>query len=270
MRDIGIEIMGFAIYADFIANLNITLVFKEKSAILSHGRVQDTLLFITTNWSCQRQIYKRLRTISELVDDSSILKEGDELQYWHRISQGDIETYEYVFKSYYSDLYGYGLKLCGRPELVKDVIQELFVMIWERRGQLDTIYSLKVYLMVSLRRQILKTLYRERREIEILNNQNDVPEIHFTAEEIIIRDESLEERRKELQDALNSLPPRQKEVIYLRFYNGMSYEEIEEILSINYQSIRNHVHRAIKNLREILQENMPKIVALSLLGFFLS
>jgi len=205
-----------------------------------------------------------------LVDNSSILKEGEELQYWHRIAEGDIETYEYVFKSYYPDLYGYGLKLSGRPELVKDVIQELFVMIWERRGQLDKVHFLKVYLLVSLRRRILKELYRERREMEILYDQNDAPEIYFTAEEIIIRNESLEEHRNELQDALNNLPPRQKEVIYLRFYNGMSYEEIEEILSINYQSIRNHVHRAIKTLREILQENMPQIVVLSLLSFFLS
>ena len=205
-----------------------------------------------------------------MVDNSSILKEGTELQYWHRIKDGDVETYEYVFRSYYPDLYGYGLKLCGKPELVKDIIQELFVTIWERRDRVDKIYSLKVYLMISLRRRILKELYRERREMEILSEQNDLPEIHFTAEEIIIRDESLEERRKELQAALNSLPPRQKEVIYLRFYNGMSYEEIEDILSINYQSIRNHVHRAIKTLREILQENMPKIVVLSLLSFFLS
>lgn len=205
-----------------------------------------------------------------MADNNSILNEGEELRYWLRIVDGDIETYEYIFKSYYPDLYGYGLKLCGRPELVKDVIQELFVMIWERRAQLDKIYSLKIYLMVSLRRRILKTLYKERREIEILYEQNDSPEIHFTAEEIIIRDESLEEQRKEFQEALNSLPPRQKEVIYLRFYNGMSYEEIEEILSINYQSIRNHVHRAIKTLREILQKNMPNIVVIALLGFFLS
>lgn len=203
-------------------------------------------------------------------ESNSISNGSDNNQFWKRIREGDIETYEYVFKAYYPDLYGYGLKLCGKPELVKDVIQELFVTIWERRKKLDRIHSLKVYLLVSLRRRIFKSIYKEKREKEILHDQGESPDIYFTIEEIIIQDEVLEEQKKELQAALNSLPSRQKEVIYLRFYNGMNYEEIEEILSINYQSIRNHVHRAIKTLREILQDDMSKVVGLLLMSMFLT
>lgn len=203
-------------------------------------------------------------------ESNSISNGSDNNQFWQRIREGDIETYEYVFKAYYPDLYGYGLKLCGKPELVKDVIQELFVTIWERRKKLDRIHSLKVYLLVSLRRRIFKSIYKEKREKEILHDQGESPDIYFTIEEIIIQDEVLEEQKKELQAALNSLPSRQKEVIYLRFYNGMNYEEIEEILSINYQSIRNHVHRAIKTLREILQDDMSKVVGLLLMSIFLT
>lgn len=197
------------------------------------------------------------------------ISNGDgEIQYLQNITEGDIESYEYVFKSYYKDLYGYGLKLCGNPELVKDVIQELFVAIWERREKLDRIHSLKAYLLVSFRRRMLKALHREKREHEILQRQYESPAIYFTKEEIIIRNERLAERKQELEAALNSLPSRQKEVIYLRFYNGMSYEEIEEILSINYQSVRNHVYRAISTLRQILQEDAAKVLFLALIMCF--
>lgn len=204
-----------------------------------------------------------------VLDYSNKPADENKSQFWHKITEGDKASFEHIFRSYYSDLYGYGLKLCGKPELVKDVIQELFVSVWERREELGKIHSLKVYLLVSLRRRILKLLYKEKREQTMLHEQFEPDDFYFTAEEIMIRDEDLEERKRDLQEALNRLPTRQKEVIYLRFYNGMSYEEIEEILSINYQSVRNHVHRAIKTLREILKNDLSKMIALILFGIFM-
>src|SRR5690625_7520840 len=56
-------------------------------------------------------------------------------------------------------------------------------------------------------------------------------------------------QKQDLRDALDLLPERQKEVLFLKYYNGMSYDEIEEILAINYQSIRNHIYRALQKLR---------------------
>ncbi len=203
------------------------------------------------------------RAVSKKQDDSI---QTHEIGYWSRIRAGDLSAYESVFRRYYADLYGYGLKLCSRPELVEDVIQELFVAIWEKKGDIEQIHSVKAYLLVSLRRRILKFLQKERYERQMIIEQGELPVIYFTAEDVIVKNEMHDQQIQELRVALNQLPARQKEVIYLRFYNGMSYEEIEEILSINYQSVRNHVYRAIKTLREIMREDLSRILFLLLAG----
>jgi RNA polymerase sigma factor (sigma-70 family) len=82
--------------------------------------------------------------------------------------------------------------------------------------------------------------------------QQQQESFQLSPEEIIIQGEACEQRQQALKQALQSLPARQKEVLFLRYYNGMSYDEIEQILSINYQSIRNHIYRATQRLRKIL------------------
>lgn len=167
-----------------------------------------------------------------------------------------ILEFEKIFKKFHDDLYGYGMKLCGKRELVEDHIQELFVSLWNRSAPLDEIKSKKSYLLISLRRSILKHLEEQREAPEVKGQWEQFPSFTFTSEEIIIQNEMEENRKSALAEALNQLPARQKEVVYLRFYRGLSYEEIEEMLAINYQSIVNHIHRAIKRLRSIL-DNYP-------------
>jgi RNA polymerase sigma factor (sigma-70 family) len=66
--------------------------------------------------------------------------------------------------------------------------------------------------------------------------------------------------KEELKKALNQLSNRQKEVIYLHFYNGMSYSEIEDILAINRQSVRNHMYRGMETLRSVLHPDVMRLV----------
>ncbi len=188
---------------------------------------------------------------------------------WNRFISGEHAYFENIFKNYYKSMYGYGLKLCSQHEVVKDCIQELFRNIWERRDELDHIESPRVYLFVSLRRKILLTVKKQRRQSEGLGKAIDEnANIYFGQEEIIIRNEVKFQQKKKLQEALNQLSNRQKEVIYLHFYNGMSYGEIENILSINRQSVRNHMYRAMESLRCILDKEIMKLV-ISLLVVFL-
>lgn len=194
----------------------------------------------------------------------------DEHQLWHSFLNDNLDAWEHLFKLYYRDLYGYGLKLSHRPELVRDCIHELFVILWDRRKHLEEVHSVKAYLLASLRRSILKDLKRERKHpVYRPGNQLSDSHIQFPAEEFMIRDERKAHTNKALYNALECLPDRQKEVLFLKYFNGMSYDEIEEILSINYQTIRNHIYRAIKRLRNILGDHITEIV-ISLLLFMLS
>lgn len=191
----------------------------------------------------------------------------NESELWKSFLNGNLKAWEQIFKLFYKDLYGYGIKLSARPELTKDCIHELFVVLWDRREYLDEVKSIKAYLLASLRRSLLKKIQKKRKHYVAWDGEIDSPEgIQFSPEEVIIRDEIKANKKSALYDAIDSLPDRQKEVIYLKYFNGMSYDEIEEILSINYQSIRNHIYRAVKRLRKIMEDQFSE-VAISLLPF---
>lgn len=188
---------------------------------------------------------------------------------WKKFLDGDLNAWEQIFERYYGDLFGYGLKLTSRRELTKDGIHQLFVQLWDRREHLSEVDSVKAYLLASLRRSLLKKLKKRRKYYEEWENaENENPQIQFSPEVILIKDEIKAEKIEALYKALDQLPGRQKEVLYLKYFNGMSYDEIEDILSIKYQSIKNHIYRAISNLREIMGEDITKI-AIAILPFLL-
>lgn len=186
---------------------------------------------------------------------------------WNQFVSGDHSCFCSLFKHSYKGLYGYGLKLCNDSALVEDCIQELFVTIWERRDELAHITSPNVYLFVSLRRKILKARKKNLRMKSFTEEHGEEIQIHFGMEELIMRDESRKEQREGLQKALNQLSNQQKEVLYLHYYNGMSYGEIEEILSINRQSVRNHMYRAMQTLRTVLDIDVMRLVISILIAF---
>lgn len=200
---------------------------------------------------------------SKLKDSKKIPNKS---QLWEDFVRGDEAVFEDIFKNYYKSMYGYGIKLCAQPELVKDCIQELFRNIWERRDELQHIESPNVYLFVSLRRKILRGSTAGKAGADL--DEVDEEYIRFGKEELIIRDEVKIEKKEELKEALNQLSNRQKEIVYLHFYNGMSYGEIEQILSINRQSVRNHIYRAMETLRSLLDTEIMKLVVSLLLFIF--
>ncbi|SMO95368.1 RNA polymerase sigma factor [Gracilimonas mengyeensis] len=179
---------------------------------------------------------------------------------WENFVGGDEASFETVYKGYYGSLFAYGIKLNNQSEIVKDCIHDLFKNIWERRKELEHIHSPNVYLFVSLRRKILKRVKAEREKRGDFSETDGSVFTEFSKEDFIIRDEIRREQREQLEHALNQLSNRQREVIYLHFYNGMSYGEIEQILSINRQSVRNHVFGAMQTLRSLLDQHFMKLV----------
>src|SRR5207237_5208794 len=86
---------------------------------------------------------------------------------------------------------------------------------------------------------------------------NQDPAIVFSAEEITMRSEADHEIAQKLIFLLNSLPKRQREVLYLRFYEDLSLTEIAQLMDLSYQSVMNYTQRALSNIRQ-----RPEIAAL--------
>src|SRR5690606_15234954 len=145
--------------------------------------------------------------------------------------------------------YKYGVKFIGDEDFIKDCVQDLYVNLYNNKN-LAAVSNPKLYLFRSLKNLIINRLAKERRMLTI--SLQDLP---FNVEYETPKDtiESDDEIIKKVKLIIEQLPPRQKEALYLRFNLEMSYDEISEILEMNYQSVRNLMHRAIKKIREHME-----------------
>ncbi len=179
---------------------------------------------------------------------------------WGRMQAGDPAALESLFKRHYPFLYDYGVKFSQRPEMVKDAIQDIFAYIWERRGQLAEVLSVRAYLMISLRRMLLKRLKRPLpEEPTIALTRLEQPTGGFSPEDLVIYRETTDKERRIIQEGFRKIPQKPREALYLRTYQGLSYAEIAYIMDISPQVARNYVSQAFRRLRKLILEKLRRV-----------
>lgn len=161
------------------------------------------------------------------------------------------QLYTSVFKFHFDTLYNYGKKITNDSELVKDCIQELFFRIWKNKVDLTSISYIKSYLLKGLRRQILNVLELKYNNLDKIALEDHFL-IEFSHEDYIIHLQDGEGLRNKVISALNQLTKKQREAIYLRYFEELEYSEIAEVMNINLQSVKNNVHRGLTALRDII------------------
>jgi RNA polymerase sigma-70 factor (ECF subfamily) len=174
----------------------------------------------------------------------------DEARHWESLKHGDTNALKALYAYYADALYQYGMVLCGDHDRVKDCIHDLFLSIWDSRRNMTIPSSGKAYLIVSLRRRI----FDKKSKMESLTTGIDDPaEIRLTEsdhETVWIANENSEEQNQKLSSALDRLSHRQREIIHMKYYQQLEYEEIGQVMGLNYQSARNLVTRALIALRK--------------------
>jgi len=170
---------------------------------------------------------------------------------WNDFRSGSKEAFEYLFRKYIKVLYNYGFKICQDETLTKDAIQEIFLNLLTKRDKISATNVIKLYLFKSLRIEIFKKLKAAKRLTDFISEEA-IFDIEYTTEDKIIEDEITMIRIRELKHLIEDLPKRQKECIYLRFYEGMSYQEISEIMEIEISSTYKLLYKAIQKLYENL------------------
>lgn len=166
---------------------------------------------------------------------------------WIDFKNGDEQAYEFMFKKYYNHLLGYGLKISRNMEEIKDCIQQLFAGLWESRQRLGPNNSIRSYLSASLRRMILRRLNSKFHYVSI---EDMNPEFHADVSEELkyIRSQGEIEQVKILSDLIQKLPDRQKEALYLKYYNDYSFSEIAEVMGITTRGVYKLIYKAIDHL----------------------
>lgn len=172
-----------------------------------------------------------------------------DVELWCLFLKGDKKALAYIYKQQYRFLLAYGIKLCSDSELVRDCIQDLFVKLYTNRKNLNHTVNINTYLIRSLKRRLYDEMSEPYQILDIENLPFD-----FTADDDFVTrfSETDEEwlQKYKLQKAIELLVPNQREIIYLRFIRELSYEEIGEVLNINYQSAKNLLSRSLAKLRE--------------------
>lgn len=172
-----------------------------------------------------------------------------DIELWNRAADGSQDALGELFRRYYSLLVQYGSKICSDTALLEDTIQELFAEIWQK-GPNQSVQSVKAYLLQALKFKLYKT-FRDKKRMQSVEETGNEP-FELGHEHFLVKNEENSEKMKKLVNALNQLPARQKEVIYLKIYKGLSYEEVSEIMEINYQVVRNLLCQALKSFRKLL------------------
>jgi RNA polymerase sigma factor (sigma-70 family) len=169
--------------------------------------------------------------------------------WWLQALEGDTHAFRRIHGELFGGLYDYALKLLQDSELADDAVQELFVKLWIKRGAIGTLRKVKPYFFTALRRQILNQLRNlQLRELRIGSLPR--PDIDFSPEEIVVRNEEYLSLQNKIAALLNELPKRQKEVIYLHYFEEMDYAQIAEVMGIHYQSVLNLTQKALQKLRQ--------------------
>jgi RNA polymerase sigma factor (sigma-70 family) len=173
---------------------------------------------------------------------------------WHGLKTGDKRCFNELFRKYYSELYYYGIKIIAVPDFVKESIQEVFIRVWETRENLGIVQNVKSYLIVSVRRMMLAKKGKDKNKHHIEVGKAENYPFFFEENEFEKHEEISEEIRHILLTAINSLTKKQRELVMLFFYHGLSYPEIAQVIGISVQSTRNLMYRTLIHLRESIGE----------------
>lgn len=169
---------------------------------------------------------------------------------WLGLKQGDKEMFLALYKKYYHTLLFIGLKEMKDAQLVKDTIQQLFLYLWEKRETIQVANNVKSYLVTSFLRKLTADWKKSGKvsNLQVVWNNYSEDTQPTPEEKMIIKDEQ-HHLFKLLMSHINELPNRQRELIVLKFYEGLTYEEIVQQTGLSHRTVYNKIHEALKKLK---------------------
>lgn len=173
---------------------------------------------------------------------------------WAGVRRRDRQSLTELYRLLYGELMRAGLMANGDAAATKDAINQVFLEIWERADQLVPVENVRSYLITYLRRKLLRDYERGIRHTD-LSDEEAFAERSY--EEIIVSQQQDEHLRLRLQAAIGQLTPRQKELVELRFFQGLSNEAISQQTGMHINTVYNTLSAALKTLRQALSAHRP-------------
>ena len=186
---------------------------------------------------------------------------SDEQQLWRDFLKGSKTAFEALYYRYVNILYDYGVRLSRDSQLAEDCLQDLFTYLWEHQHKLPEVKAVQPYLLVSLKRRLYRKLSEQQKDISKIYEALESTSSSFDPD----TDDDAECMRA-LKSAFAKLSEKQKEVIYLKFYNQLTYEEIAEVMDVKVKSIYKLMGRAVAKLKKHVSKQLVSQFLLEILA----
>ena len=186
---------------------------------------------------------------------------AESVSFYQNLSPDD--KVEALFRQYYSPLCKSLYRILKDVSLAEDIVQEVFIKVWDRRGQLQLDEAIHGYLYRSCYNTALNFLKQQKPGIDI-NSGIEVAFSHLDAERAL----NYLETEHQILEAIESLPPKTREVFRMSRFEDLSYREIAEKLGISIKAVEKHMGIALQRLRENLKEYLVSVLLFVLINFF--
>lgn len=176
----------------------------------------------------------------------------DLLLLWRRFVTGDPQAFTMLYREEVQLLFSYGMQFTQDSELVKDCIHDVFVKLYKNRDRLGEVTNVRVYFYIVFKNVILDELGKRGRMFYVEDVSEDMDDTKVSSvEEHFVEEEKETMDNKRINNLLNSLSPRQREVVYLRFIENMDIKDIADVMKMKYQSVENLLQRSILKARKM-------------------
>ncbi|WP_069130300.1 RNA polymerase sigma-70 factor [Rhodohalobacter halophilus] len=166
-----------------------------------------------------------------------------------KIRSGDQYAFEKMFHAYYSKLCVFSNSYVKSLDLARDVVQEVFIKIWDNHQEFEIRQSLKAYLYQAVRNQSLNQIEKNKQKRRLSESLKKHEEI---TEEVESPDLNTEELTQKIWKLVEELPERRRSIFILYRKHGLSYKEIAEVMDIKRKTVENQMGKSLQFLREQL------------------
>lgn len=170
------------------------------------------------------------------------------------LKEGDLTAFNVLFNAFYYQLYFYCRKYISDPDDAKDLLQNVFLRLWEKRGEIEIEVSLKAYLFRSVHNECLNYIRSTRLNLSLSDIDNELilheenklntPDIETESNEI----------EREIDSIINKLPEQCRRIFTMSRMKGMKNKEIAKLLSVSVRTVDTQIYRALKVLKKELKE----------------
>lgn len=169
--------------------------------------------------------------------------------------EGDRSSFKRIFHTYYRRLHGFAYSFVKQRQEAEDIVQSVFLNIWDQRENWNPPGSVKHYLFAAVRNEALNTL-RHQRVVE--KTEDEVSRLFRELKSRSVSEEGheLKELKKDIQHGIEQLPPRCRQIFILNRRSGLTYSEIAYFLDISVNTVGTQMGRALESLRKYLTNHL--------------